>query len=88
MSNRKKKQPIDSNMYCLSCRQQTGTSSPKVVQTANGKYRMTGQCNSCGNKKSKFISSQTGQGILGNLLGLPGGKIPMLGDLPILGALF
>ena len=88
MSNRKKKPTIDSTMYCLSCRQQTGTSNPQVLQTTNGKYRMTGKCSSCGNKKSKFISSQTGQGILGNLLSLPGGRIPVLSDIPLLGALF
>lgn len=89
MSGRKKKvNGVDSSMYCLSCRQMTGTSNPQVSQTKNGKYRMSGKCSECNSAKSRFVSRQTGEGLLGKLFGAPGGKIPLLGDLPLVGALF
>ena len=34
------------------------------------------------------ISSHGGAGLLGKALNLPGGKVPFLGDIPLLGALF
>jgi len=87
MSNRKgKKQAIDSAMYCLSCRQQTGTSDPQVLQTPNGKYRMTGKCSTCGKTKSKFVNSQVGNGLISGLLGFKDG-FPGLNRIPILGQL-
>lgn len=87
MSNRKKKvSGVDSSMYCLSCRQTTGTTNPQVVQTPNGKYRMTGKCSECGKTKSKFVSSQVGNGLLSGLLGFKNG-FPILNQIPILGQL-
>ena len=33
-------------------------------------------------------ANQTGEGIIGTLLGLPGGQVPVLGQIPLIGALF
>jgi hypothetical protein len=68
------------------------------LQTANGRYRLQGVTPS-GKVVSKFIDraeydrrknkkgKKDGDGLLGNLLGLPDGKIPLLSDIPGLGAL-
>jgi hypothetical protein len=74
-------------IYCIRCKQNTDSSNPNVVQTANGRYRIEAVCDDCGSKKSKFVSNQIGQGLLGKLLNLPGGKVPLLGSIPLLGDL-
>lgn len=76
-----------SNIYCVKCKKKTGSSNTNVVQTKNNRYRLTGQCTSCGTMKSQFISQQHANGLLGNLLGFPGGKIPGLSNIPVLGNL-
>lgn len=89
MGKRTKKQQLsDASIYCVKCKQHTPTSNAHVVRTKNKLYRLTGKCEVCGTMKSKFLSKNQGEGILGNLLGAPGGKLPILGDIPILGALF
>lgn len=75
------------NSYCLRCKSQTGTAEPNVIKRGN-RTVFVGKCDRCGCGKSKFVSAQTGEGILGSLLKLPGGKIPVLGDIPLLGMLF
>lgn len=75
-------------MYCVKCKVVTPSKNIQVKKTNNDRYRMIGVCGKCGINKSKFISSQKGEGLLGKLFGAPGGKIPLLGDLPLIGALF
>ena len=48
---------------------------------------MTGICGQCGAKKSQFVSQQIGQGLLGKILGFKDGRIPVLSDIPLIGAL-
>jgi len=73
-------------MRCLRCKKMTGSGIPEVKKTANGKYRLTGECNECGGKKSKFISQQHGEGLLSGMLGFKDG-FPFLNQIPILGKL-
>jgi len=82
------KQDMSHPITCMKCRKVTETQNASGIVTANGRYRMHGQCIHCGTNKSKFVSRQHAEGILGNLFGLPGGKIPILSDIPLVGALF
>lgn len=81
------------SIHCLRCKTKTHTHQPMLAQTGNGRFKVNGICASCGHKKSRFVSKadvmsgQRGQGLLGNLLGLPGGKIPGLSQIPLLGNL-
>lgn len=60
-----------------------------IVMRKNGRRSLVAKCASCGIQKQKFVAKDfNGAGILGNLLGLPNGKIPLLSDLPLVGALF
>ncbi|HRP36662.1 MAG TPA: DUF5679 domain-containing protein [Candidatus Dojkabacteria bacterium] len=83
MSGKKK----NVSMFCVKCKEMTATTNAKVVQTKNNRYRLTGNCTICGTNKSKFVSSQTANGLLGSLLGLPGGKVPILSSIPLVGDL-
>lgn len=82
------------NIHCMSCQRKTDNHETKLYRTKNNRPILKAKCSQCGGGKTKFVSKpdfqsgQMGQGILGNLLKLPGGKIPFLGDLPLLGALF
>jgi len=82
-----KKIPDGTLIYCVREKQKLPAHDIHVVKTANGKYRITGKCPN-GHKVSQFISSRHGEGLLGNLLGMPGGKIPVLSDIPLLGSIF
>ena len=61
-----------------------------VRRAKNGRMYQTGTCTVCKKGKSKFVSgsSRRGDGLIGNVLGLPNGKIPILGDIPLIGGLF
>ena len=74
------------NSYCVKCKRSTPTANVKVVKTKNGQYQEKGVCSVCRSKKCRFVSKKDGQGLLGKALGI--GKIPILGDIPLLGALF
>ena len=53
-----------------------------VVETKNGRYRLTSKCSVCGKNKSKFIKKQEASGILSSLgLKTPLSNIPLLGDI-------
>ena len=49
---------------------------------------MRGNCKSCGAQKAQFVSQKHGDGLLGKALGLKNNKVPFLGDIPLIGALF
>ena len=69
-------------MYCLVCKKDTGDKDRKVVETKNGRYRLTSKCSVCGKNKSKFIKKQEASGILSSLgLKTPLSNIPLLGDI-------
>ena len=71
--------------YCVKCKRKTKSLKEQVVQTTNGKFRKTGVCEACKMVKSQFISKKEGEGILGKLLFPKKGKIPVLGDIPLIG---
>ncbi len=60
-----------------------------VERMRNGRYRFAGTCPN-GHKVSQFVTraEAQGSGLLGNLLGLPNGRVPVLSDLPLIGGLF
>jgi len=69
-------------MYCLVCKKDTGDIDRKVVETKNGRYRLTSKCFVCGKNKSKSIKKQEASGILSSLgLKTPLSNIPLLGDI-------
>lgn len=72
-------------MYCVKCKTKTQTINERVVPTKNNKYRKTGDCYKCNTKKSQFISKKEGEGLLGKLLFPKKGKVPILGDIPLIG---
>ncbi len=83
-------QKIDSiHAYCLKDKQKMVMSDPQIMKTKNNRYLIKGKCSN-GHMMNKFVSVKEiqGDGILGSLFGLPGGKIPGLGDIPLLGTLF
>ena len=61
--------------YCLKCRKNTESKNPKVVRTKNRRIM----------PPLKLIKEQEAKGLLGNI---PGIKIPILGDTPLVNALF
>ena len=77
-------------MYCVKCRRKTLNRNVTVRRAKNGRMCQTGTCTVCGKGKSTFVSrgSRRGDGLIGNVLGLPNGKIPILGDIPLIGGLF
>ena len=76
------------NSYCVKCKETTPTHEVNVSKTKNGKFIAKGRCAECLSKKSRFVSAKEGEGLLGKALGLKDGKVPILGDIPLLGALF
>ena len=72
--------------YCVKCKRHTSTNNVQVVKTKNAKHLAKGICSVCGSKKSRFVSAKEGSGLLGKALGI--GKVPILGDIPLFGALF
>ena len=81
-------------MYCVKCRRKTPSRNVTVRRAKNGRMYQTGTCTVCGKGKSMFVSGgsrrkgRRGDGLLGKALGLPNGKIPFLGDIPLIGGLF
>ena len=54
------------NIYCLSCKKDTGNIDQKVIKTKNNKKMMLSTCSICNNKKSTFVSE--GSGIFDSLI--------------------
>lgn len=85
---------MDHKIWCMKCRNHTKSDNPQIAKTSNGRPLLYAKCGQCNSGKTKFVSKkdfqegQQGSGLLGNLLKLPGGKIPLLSDIPLLGMLF
>ena len=47
------------NTYCLSCKKDTRSISPKVIKTKNNRKMMLSRCSICNNKKSAFLSEKS-----------------------------
>ena len=68
--------------YCLKCRKNTESKTPKVVKTKNGRIILLSKCEVCDSKKSKFIKEQGGSGLLSSLgIRAPLSKIRLVGPL-------
>ena len=52
------------NSYCLSCKKDTTTINPKIVRTKNNRLIMLSKCDTCNNKKSKFIKGTRSERII------------------------
>ena len=48
------------NTYCLSCKKDTRDINPKVIKTKNNRKMMLSRCSICNNKKSIFVSQESG----------------------------
>lgn len=83
-----KKGITDLSSYCVVCKEKVPILNPQLVKTKNNKFRIKGN-DSKGHNISKFVSynEASGSGLLGSLLGFPGGKIPLVSDLPLVGGL-
>ena len=68
--------------YCLKCRKDIESISPRVSKTSNNRTMILSKCAKCGSKKSRFIKNQEAKGLLSNLgIRTPLSKIPILGDI-------
>jgi hypothetical protein len=74
--------------YCVKCKTKTMFSEdPQLFRTKNNRLLMKGPCGVCNKTKTIFISQKQGERLLGSLFKLPGNKIPVLGDVPLIGKL-
>ena len=74
--------------YCVKCKKHTPfDGQPQLFRTSNNRLLLKGLCENCGKMKARFVSKTVGEGLLGKLFKLPGGKIPVLGDIPLIGKL-
>ena len=46
--------------YCLSCKKDMKNIDPKVIKTKNNRKMMLSRCSICNNKKSTFVSQESG----------------------------
>ena len=76
----------DTLIHCMKCKHKTPSDDLEIVRMAKGGHRLSARCRHCNCKKSRTLSQQHADGILGKLLGLPNG-IPILSSLPIIGPL-
>ena len=65
--------------YCLQCRKNAESKSPKVVRTKNGRITLLSKFSVCNSKKLKFRKEQEARRLISNLMG-----VPILSDLSIL----
>ena len=64
--------------YCLKCRKNTDSKTPKVVWTKNGRIMLLSKCAVCNSKKSRLIKEQELIELLNGLLIKPAlNKIPL-----------
>ena len=68
--------------YCLKCKKNTESITPRVSKTSNGKTMILSKCAICDSKRSKFIKKQEASGILSSVgMKTTLSKIPVLGDI-------
>ena len=68
--------------YCLKCRENTESKSPKVVRTKNGRIILLSNCAVYNSEKLKFIREQKASGLSSSL-----GIKTLLNKIPICGPL-
>ena len=57
--------------YCLQCRKNAESRSPKVVRTKNGRITLLSKDSVCNIKKLKFCKEQEARRLISNLMGVP-----------------
>ena len=68
--------------YCLKCRKNIESKSPKVERTKNGRIMLLSKCEVCDSKKLIFIKELESSRLLSSLgIKTPQTKIPLLGPL-------
>ena len=77
-------------MHCAKCKMKTGTRNVTSKVAKNGRVYQIGDCVVCGKQKSMFVRQRVVRcrGILGKAFDLLTGKVPILGDIPLIGGLF
>ncbi len=74
--------------YCVKCKKVTAFSGePQLFLNKNDRLILKGVYVGCNKMKSTFVSKKDGKGLLGKLFKLPGNKIPVLGDIPLIGSI-
>ncbi len=74
--------------YCVKCKKVTAFSGePKLHRTKNDRLILKGVCVTCNKIKRTFEIKKEGKGLSGKLFKLPSNKIPVLGDIPIIGSI-
>ncbi len=74
--------------YCVKCKKVMAFSGePQLLRTKNDRLILKGVCVAHKKMKSTFISKKEGKGLSGKLCKLPGNKIPVLGDIPLIGSI-
>ena len=69
--------------YCLKCRKNTESKTPKVARTKNKRIMLLPKMAAFNSKKSKFIKQQEASGLLSSL-----GVKTSLSKIPLVGPLF
>ena len=59
------------DIYCVKCKQKTGTLEMTEVLTINNRHIVRGKCNVCGKNKSTFVKSIRGTGLNDLISNLP-----------------
>ena len=54
-------------IYCVSCKKNTGNKDAKFIRTKNGRLQMKSHWSVCENKKSRFVKEQEAKVILSSL---------------------
>ena len=77
-------------MYCVKRKKKIGTRNVTSKIAKNGRVYQIGDCIVSGKQKSMFVRQRVvrGRGVLRKALGLPNGKVPILGDIPLISGLF
>ena len=60
-------------MYCFKCKKKTSSANSEEVLTKNNRKQLKATCAVCGSKKSAFVSTKSGSGVINTVLN----KLPM-----------
>ena len=70
-------------IYCVSCKRNTGNKNAKLIKTRNGRLQIKSICSVCDKRKSQIVSNQKASGLLSSL-----GIRTSLSRIPILNTIF
>ena len=70
-------------IYCLKCKQKTGTINQLELKSSNGRNMIKGTCSVCGTKKSVFLSSKDRESVSKTVQGKGFSLNNLINNLPI-----